>query len=256
MPSKSLSHEFNGVRYEGYLAWNSAVTGPRPGVLVIHEATGIGEHARERADRIAEELGYSAFAMDLFGENPSSVDGMLGWIGRLLSDPAELHGRLRAGLAALCSDPCVDPARIGAIGYCFGGTAAIELGRCGADVKAIAALKTHASPSVRIAAVVALRRLERPEVGQFLNDANGRVILEAARAISEIPIPQALPALAALQPDFGKLTAEQRPALARRILSANYRLGDAASAGRLASFAGNADLPEAARAEALDLLAE
>jgi len=125
-----------------------------------------------------------------------------------------------------------------------------------ADVKAIAALKTHASPSVRIAAVVALRRLERPEVGQFLNDANGRVMLEAARAISEIPIPQALPALAALQPDFGKLTAEQRPALARRILSANYRLGDAVSAGRLAGFAGNADLPEAARAEALDLLAE
>ncbi|KAF0169968.1 MAG: heme-binding protein, partial [Limisphaerales bacterium] len=84
-----------------------------------------------------------------------------------------------------------------------------------ADARAIAALKTNASPSVRIAAVVALRRLERPEVGQFLADANGRVILEAARAISEIPIPQALPALAALQPDFGKLTAEQRPALAR-----------------------------------------
>lgn len=158
MPSKSLSHEFNGVRYEGYLAWNSAVTGPRPGVLVIHEATGIGEHARERADRIAEELGYSAFAMDLFGENPSSVDGMLGWIGRLLSDPAELHGRLRAGLAALCSDPCVDPARIGAIGYCFGGTAAIELGRCGADVKAIVAfhagLQGTATPAANISGKV------------------------------------------------------------------------------------------------------
>lgn len=125
-----------------------------------------------------------------------------------------------------------------------------------ADVKTIAGLKTNASPSVRVAAVVALRRLERPEVSQFLADANGGVILAAARAISEIPIPQALPALAALQPDFGKLAAEQRPALARRILSANYHLGDAASAARLAGIAGNANIPDAARAEALDLLAE
>ncbi len=125
-----------------------------------------------------------------------------------------------------------------------------------ADVKTIAGLKTNASPSVRIAAVVALRRLERAEVSQLLTDANGRVILEAARAISEIPIPQALPALAALQPDFSKLAAEQRPALARRILSANNHLGDAASATRLAGFAANANIPDAARAEALDLLAD
>jgi len=125
-----------------------------------------------------------------------------------------------------------------------------------ADVKTIAGLKTNASPSVRIAAVVALRRLERPEVSQFLADTDGRVILAAARAISEIPIPQALPALAALQPDFGKLAAEQRPALARRILSANHHLGDAPSAARLAGIAANANIPDAARAEALDLLAE
>jgi quinoprotein glucose dehydrogenase len=124
------------------------------------------------------------------------------------------------------------------------------------DVKTLVNLKTNASPSVRIAAVVALRRLERPEVSQFLTDADGRVILEAARAISEIPIPQALPALAALQPDFGKLTAEQRPALARRILSANNHLGDAASAARLADLAGNANIPDTVQTEALDLLAE
>ena len=125
-----------------------------------------------------------------------------------------------------------------------------------ADVKTIVSLKSNASASVRLAAVVALRRLERAEVSQFLADANGRVILEAARAISEIPIPQALPALAALQPDFGKLSEAQRPALARRILSANHHLGDAASAARLAGFAANPNIPEAARAEALDLLAD
>jgi dienelactone hydrolase len=139
MPSKTMSHEFNGIRYAGHLAWSDTHTGKRPGVLVIHEATGIGDHAKDRANRIASELGYTAFAMDLFGENPTTVDGMIGWITRLLSDPADLHGRLKAALATLASQETVDPARLGVIGYCFGGTAAIELGRCGADVKAIVA---------------------------------------------------------------------------------------------------------------------
>lgn len=125
-----------------------------------------------------------------------------------------------------------------------------------ADAKALAALKTHASPAVRVAAVVALRRLENADVSLFLADADSRVVLAAARAISEVPIVAALPALAALQPDFGKFTDDQRPALARRILSANYRLGDAASATRLAGLADSAAIPEAVRAEALDLLAE
>lgn len=125
-----------------------------------------------------------------------------------------------------------------------------------ADARGIATLKSHASPAVRVGAVVALRRLERAEVAEFLADNDPAVVLAAARAISEVPIAQALPALAALQPDFGKFTTEQRPALARRILSANYRLGDSASAKRLASIAANANIPDIARAEALDLLAE
>ena len=139
MPSKPLTHEFNGACYEGQVYWNDTVQGKRPGVLVIHEATGIGEHAKERAERIANELGYTAFAMDLFGENPTTTEGMMGWIMKLLSDPADLHGRLKAALAVLASEPNVDANRLGVIGYCFGGTSAIELGRCGADVKAIVA---------------------------------------------------------------------------------------------------------------------
>ncbi len=125
-----------------------------------------------------------------------------------------------------------------------------------ADARTIAALKTHASPLVRVAAVVALRRLERAEVSQFLTDADGSVVLAAARAISETPITQALPALAALKPDLAKFSAEQQQPLVRRILSANYRLGDATSATRLAALSTDSSIPEAVRAEALDLLAE
>ncbi len=124
-----------------------------------------------------------------------------------------------------------------------------------ADTQTIISLKTHASASVRLAAVVALRRLERTEVSHFLADAEPRVVLEAARAISEVPIAPALAALAALKPDLAKFSDYQKPALLRRIVSANNHVGDAASAARLASLASASAVPDAIRAEALDLLA-
>ncbi|MFA6543806.1 MAG: HEAT repeat domain-containing protein [Limisphaerales bacterium] len=124
------------------------------------------------------------------------------------------------------------------------------------DARTIAALKSHVSPSVRIAAVVALRRLERTEVSQFLADGDPRVVLEAARAISEVPIAPALPALAALKPDLAKFNDYQKPALLRRILSANNHMGDTAAATRLAALANESAVPGAIRAEALDLLAD
>ena len=125
-----------------------------------------------------------------------------------------------------------------------------------ADTQTIIALKAHTSASVRLAAVVALRRLERAEVSQFLADAEPRIVLEAARAISEVPIAAALGNLAALKPDLAKFNDYQKPALLRRILSANHHTGDAASAARLAAFAADSAVPEAIRAEALDLLAD
>lgn len=135
MPSSELAYEYRGTRYKGHLAYDSTTSGPRPGVLVIHEAAGLGEHAKERADRLAAELGYTAYAMDLFGETPANLDEMIAWIQKLMADPAELRGRLNAALAVLRGQPGVDGTRLGAIGYCFGGTSAIELARSGADVK-------------------------------------------------------------------------------------------------------------------------
>ncbi len=137
MTSKDLRYVDGDTSLTGHLAWNKRLIGKRPGVLVIHEATGLGAHAREKAERIARELGYTAYAMDLFGETPRTVEEMIGWIQRLLGNPAELRGRVSAALAALAADPLVDSSKLAVIGYCFGGTAALELARSGADVKAV-----------------------------------------------------------------------------------------------------------------------
>lgn len=137
MATKELTTIHNGVSLKGHLAWDERQQGRRPGVLVIHEAGGLGGHAKQRAERIAQELGYAAYAMDLFGEVPASMPDAMGWITRLLRDPADLRGRLSGALRTLATQPEVHSGKLAAIGFCFGGTAAIELARSGADLKAI-----------------------------------------------------------------------------------------------------------------------
>lgn len=108
----------------------------------------------------------------------------------------------------------------------------------------------HLVPSVRLGLLLALRRQGSPEVSYFLNDVDPRLVLEAARAIHDLPIPESLPQLAQLV---------NRPltddALARRVLNANYRLGGTESAQRLAALAGQSEAAESVRLEALAMLA-
>ncbi len=119
------------------------------------------------------------------------------------------------------------------------------------NVDAIVALKSHANQSVRRAAVVALRRLTSDRVAEFLSDASPLVVLEAARAIHDTPIPAALAALAKLIGD----SAVTDDAILRRVLNANYRLGGGEQAESLAAFAARPAAPVAMRMEAIEMLA-
>jgi quinoprotein glucose dehydrogenase len=107
------------------------------------------------------------------------------------------------------------------------------------------------SMAVRMAVLLVYRRQQEPSIAQFLNDVDTRLVLEAARAINDVPIPEALPALAALI---------DRPGLSEpllyRVLNANFRLGKPANATALAAFAARKDAPEALRLEALRELSE
>lgn len=129
--------------YRGYLAYDDAAKDKRPGILVCHEWWGCNDYAADRAKKLAE-LGYVAFALDMYGKDKVTTDpaeaGKLA--GALYADPKILRDRAAAGLEVLKKDKRVDPSKLAAIGYCMGGTIALELARTGADVDAIVCFHT------------------------------------------------------------------------------------------------------------------
>jgi dienelactone hydrolase len=121
--------------FHGYVADGSR--GRRvPGILVGHDGPGLNAHTKERAAMLAE-LGYVALAMDLYGAVEPAIDEAKTIVKALRADPEELRRRAAGALSTLRSQPHVDAGRIAAIGFCFGGTAALELARSGADLAAV-----------------------------------------------------------------------------------------------------------------------
>jgi len=141
---KEVQYSAGGVTLKGYVAYDDAVEGKRPGVLVVHEWWGHNAYARRRADMLAG-LGYVALALDMFGEGKQASDpeeaGKLA--GGIMKDTPTLQVRFTAALDALRHQGSVDTARIGAIGYCFGGGVVLAMARSGADLKA--AVSFHGS---------------------------------------------------------------------------------------------------------------
>jgi len=135
MDLEPIDYQAGGRSFTGFLADGSG--GRRaPAVLVIHEGGGLTDHARERAAMLAG-LGYVAFAMDLFGEPGAPLDRLRAIVQELRADVAMLRLRCAAALDVLRRHDHVDSARLAAIGFCFGGAAAIELARSGAPLAAV-----------------------------------------------------------------------------------------------------------------------
>ena len=122
----------------GDRAFDEIATTRRPGVLVFHEGLGLGDFAMARARKVAE-LGYVALAADMFGDRRQArnLQEVATLVGGLRNEPQTLRARGRAALAALAALPQVDAARLGAIGFCFGGSVVLELARDGADLAAV-----------------------------------------------------------------------------------------------------------------------
>ena len=137
MKLQDIEYHVAGVRYVGYLAVDDAREGRRPGVLLAPEGGGLGDLAKSFARRLAE-LGYVAFAMDYYGDGATLTDmnQLMARIGALLTAPAPIRVIAAEALKVLADQPQTDPARLAAIGYCFGGTTALELARSGAPIKA------------------------------------------------------------------------------------------------------------------------
>ena len=123
---------------EGYLAWDDSTTAKRPGVLVVHEWTGLGPYVKKRA-KILAKLGYIAFAADIYGKGirPNNPADAAKISGLYKGNRPLMRARVTAGFDLLKGQKLVDSQRIAAIGYCFGGTTVLELARSGADLKGV-----------------------------------------------------------------------------------------------------------------------
>jgi len=135
--SKPVEYTQNGTTLEGYLAYDDAVQGKRPGVLVVHEWWGLNDYVRSRVDKLAR-LGYVAFALDMYGKGIWTTEAAKAkdLSGHLQGTPL-MRQRARSGLDILKSNSLVDPAKIAAIGYCFGGTTVLELAYSGVDLAGV-----------------------------------------------------------------------------------------------------------------------
>jgi dienelactone hydrolase len=133
-----VEYQHGDVVLEGYLAYDDAIAGERPAVVVVHEWTGLGDYVRSRTEELAE-LGYVAFAIDMYGQGirPTTVEEAAEQATIYRSDRQLMRDRANAGLQWLIDHELSDDDQVAAIGYCFGGGTVLELARSGAPLDGV-----------------------------------------------------------------------------------------------------------------------
>ena len=149
MHTETIDYLDGGTQLEAYAAWDDTVEGQRPAVLVVHDWSGRRDFAMKKAEEIASH-GYLGFAVDMYGKGVFGADGDVernsSLMNPLAGDRAALRSRMNAALATVRSLNTVDPSKIGAMGYCFGGMCVLELARAGADVNGVISIHGIFSP--------------------------------------------------------------------------------------------------------------
>jgi dienelactone hydrolase len=136
--TQTIDYSDGGTKLQGYLAYDDAVQGKRPGILICHEWWGLTDYPKHRAEQLAK-LGYVAFALDMYGTGITANNAP---DATRLSSPFDqdrqlVRTRALAGLNVLTQQPQVDQTKIAAIGYCFGGMVALELARAGTPLSGV-----------------------------------------------------------------------------------------------------------------------
>ena len=129
---------------KGFVVYDDATTAKRPGIVMVHEWWGITPHIHSEAQKFAQQ-GYTAFIADMYGDaktadNPKDAGALSGGV---MKDPKAMESRFKAAQAELAKQATVNPQRIGAVGYCFGGAVVLNMARTGDDLVAVAGF--HAS---------------------------------------------------------------------------------------------------------------
>jgi dienelactone hydrolase len=137
MEVQDVAYEVDGKAFTGYLADGS--NGRKsPGILVCHQGGGLTDHAKERA-RMLADLGYVAFALDMYGEVATSREHAMSLLTALVQDPLLMRKRADKAIELLNGNRNVDNKRFAAIGYCFGGGVVLELARARTDLACVVA---------------------------------------------------------------------------------------------------------------------
>ncbi|MBI5773131.1 MAG: dienelactone hydrolase family protein [Verrucomicrobia bacterium] len=123
---------------QGQFVYNDALQGKRPSILLVHQWKGLGEYEKKRAVMLAN-LSYVVFCVDIYGKGvrPDNAKDAGALAGKYKADRALLRSRVNMGLRVMKTNERVNPQKIAAIGYCFGGTTVLELARGGADVSGV-----------------------------------------------------------------------------------------------------------------------
>jgi dienelactone hydrolase len=137
--TKEIDYRVEGTTMKGYMAYDDAIEGQQPGILVVHEWWGLNDYARKRA-RMLAKLGYTAFALDMYGDGRQAQhpDDAKKFSGEVVNNLPMEKARFTAALDVLRTDKTVDPQRIAAIGYCFGGGVVLQMARSGVDLAGVA----------------------------------------------------------------------------------------------------------------------
>lgn len=180
-----VEYKHGDVTLEGYLAYDKSIDGTRPGVLIVHEWTGRGDYVRMRAEKLAS-LGYVVFALDMYGKGirPQTFQDAAAQAKIYRDDRGLMRARAAAGLDQLKNHPLVEPGKIAAIGYCFGGGTVLELARSGADIAGVVSFHGN---------------LDTPDPGDAVN-IKAKVLVCHGAADPHVPFEQ----VQAFQQEMGK----------------------------------------------------
>jgi dienelactone hydrolase len=147
LKTQPIEYRQGDTTLQGFLAYDDAAKGKRPGVLVVHEWWGHNEHARKQAVRLAK-AGYVGFALDMYGKGKVATHpkDAQAFMEEATKDGQALAARFQAALEVLKQQPQVDAEHVAAFGYCFGGTVALAMARAGADLDAVATFHAGLAP--------------------------------------------------------------------------------------------------------------
>lgn len=148
LQTKKIEYHDGDTLLEGYCAYNANITGKRPAVLISHDWSGRTDFACQKAEKLAE-MGYVAFALDMFGQGnfPTTNEKRMACIQPFFQDRAALLRRITAAFDVVDKLSFVNNAKIGAIGFCFGGMCVLDLARSGADVRGVVSFHGILTPS-------------------------------------------------------------------------------------------------------------